>query len=74
MEWSEFCFIIFFLNIFNFNIYYKDLNCGVNLPFICEKLKTDAADTNTFVQPLSFGDGRLCSEGYSAFGGSFKYF
>jgi hypothetical protein len=38
-------------------------------PFVCEKLKSNPADTNTFVQPLSFGGGKPCPDGYSTFGG-----
>jgi hypothetical protein len=52
------------------SFYNLDANCGQNLPSVCERFKTDAADTNTFVQPLSFGDGKPCPDGYSTFGGS----
>ena len=61
---------ILFTNIGIYNvIFYSDLNCGQRLVSVCERLKSDAADTNTFVQPLSFGDGKPCSDGYSTFGG-----
>ena len=45
-----------------------DANCGIKLPYICEKLKKDAASTNNVVQPLSFGDGKPCPDGYSTYG------
>ena len=45
-----------------------DANCGLKLPYICEKLKSDAASTNNIVQPLSFGDGKPCLDGYTTFG------
>ncbi len=48
-----------------------DVNCGTKRPFVCERYKTDAADTNNIVQPLSFGDGKPCSNGYSTYGGKF---
>ena len=41
--------------------------------YVCEKLKTDAANTDTFVQPLSFGDGKPCPDGYSTYGGKWFY-
>jgi hypothetical protein len=46
----------------------SDLNCGTRLSFVCERFKSDAADKNTFVQPLSFGDGKPCPDGYSTYG------
>jgi hypothetical protein len=53
----------------NLSGFWEDKNCGTRNPFICEKLKSGGADPNAFVQPLSFGDGKPCSDGYSTFGG-----
>ena len=53
---------------------YLDGNCGTKNGYVCEKLKTNAANTDTFVQPLSFGDGKPCPDGYSTFGGKFIHF
>ena len=51
-------------------LYFHDLdgNCGSRNGYICERLKSDAANTDNVVQPLSFGDGRACPIGYSTFG------
>ena len=57
---------------FKIRCYLIDLNCGTKLSFVCERLKSDSADTNNFVQPLSFGDGKPCPDGYSTYGGNFK--
>ena len=61
---------IFFIKLNElFSNIYSDNSCGAKFPFICEKLKTGEINTNTFVQPLSFGDGKPCPDGYSTFGG-----
>jgi hypothetical protein len=52
-----------------FKLLISDNSCGIRRPFICEKLKSGEVNTNTFVQPLSFGDGKPCSNGYATFGG-----
>jgi len=49
------------------------VNCGETRAFVCEKLKTDAASTDLFVQPLSFGDGKPCPDGYSTYGGKTNF-
>ena len=42
--------------------------CNTRRPFICERLKSGEVLANNVVQPLSFGDGTPCPNGYSTFG------